>query len=124
MIVRIGSASKAPPRGDFAADFDGGTLTLPSVFQEFVETSEIESAEDFLSLVSTYPQQLAVQLGWTEHEVLSALEAFAIELSRVAGVDYVSELRASRPSRPLGARTASGTRPSSSNPPSDHHKLG
>jgi len=124
MIVRIGSASKAPPKGDFAAHFEGGILTLPSAFQEFVEASEIEAAEDFLSLVSTYPRQLAVQLGWTENEVLAALDAFAIKLSQVEGIDYVSELRAARPARPLGARTASGTRPSSSNPPSDHHKLG
>jgi hypothetical protein len=123
MMVRVRRKSKPPAQGDFNARFDRGVLTLPAVFGELVESTEVESAEDFLSVVQTYPKQVAAQLGWAETEVKVALRAFATKLSEECGFDYLAQLDARHPHRPLGARTSSGTRPTSSNPP-PHRKLG
>jgi len=124
MIVRVRPRSKPPTRGDFAARIDGGALTLPAIFGEFLKKSEVESAEDFITVVDTYPKQVAASLGWAESDVVSALRELATKLSRELGVDFVADLNAERTSYPMGARTVSGTRPTSSTPPSEGHKLG
>ncbi len=98
-----------PAKGDFGAQVEGETVLLPESLAPSLRRFQVQSGEDLLSYVSSFPSAIAAALGWTAEETRQA-EAGLIEKLRGRVHEAMIEPAATEP-RGFGAFDPSRLRP-------------
>ena len=95
------SASDHSVRGDFRAQVSQSKVFVPQDIKSLLDKMSVRTAEDFVSLIDSFPSVIAEQLGWEFEEVTTARVALIQKLRGVIEDAYLQPL--STPPRRCGA---------------------